>query len=294
MKKTVTVLLALMLAVGVIILAYNYLYEKKREKPIVIGLKRSLTEFPEEKWVSSGTKSYQLQVLPVTCTSEEMVFIVRAWFFALSQKTPPPQNLFFVVSYDGNEVKYSPEIYRRRMYYYTEAVLFTIPVSGKVVVTLVSEKTLAEITLTHEHFSILELSYIVIQHTNLKEGLYVRGSPKPLTEIKDISELSTKISEKDHVYLIISRGFLSTGGYTLVIDNIKRKGDIFYLKVIYVNPPPGAVVIQVITSPAAIVDLGILGKGEYSVVVDVYVRVNATSEVFLKHMETSFKIPTES
>ncbi|RLE91769.1 MAG: hypothetical protein DRN04_11985 [Thermoprotei archaeon] len=288
-KKVVAVVLTALVVCG-IVLAYTHLLYKEREKAIAIGLKRILSEFPQEKWIRSGTRSYCLEVLPIAFTSEKMVFIVRAWFFS-----PKPSNLktvVFRVYYEDKVVEYKPEVYRQGIYYKTEAVLFTVPSYGKVLVKLLADNAVAEITLTHEHFIIIELNYIVVQHTNLEEGIYVRGYPKPLTEFKSFKDLSEKISENDHVYLIVARGFKSTGGYTLIVDSIKRKGNTFYIKVTYINPPPETIVIQVITSPAAIIDLGVLGKGEYKVVVTIFEKINATTSIFLKKVEKTFRIPS--
>jgi len=287
-RKLIVIALLIMVTCG-LVLAYTYFLPRKKEEAVAIGLKRILSEFPREKWICSGTRSYNLEVLPVTFTSEKIVFIVRAWFFA--PKPTKFKTVVFKVYYDGKSVEYQPEVYRQGMYYRTEAVLFTVPSCGKIVVKLSADKAEAEITLTHEHFTIIELSYIIVQHINLKEGIYVRGSPKPLTELKSINQLSEKLNENDHVYLIISRGFKSTGGYTLTVDNIKRKGNTFFIEVTYINPPPEAIVIQVITSPAAIIDLGVLGRGEYKVVVNVFEKINATTSIFLKKLERTFKVP---
>lgn len=57
------------------------------------------------------------------------------------------------------------------------------------------------------------------------------------------------------VLLAVFQGQQQTGGYTVSITSLTRDGDRLIVRASFAEPPPGAIVTQVITSPAQIVTI---------------------------------------
>jgi hypothetical protein len=59
----------------------------------------------------------------------------------------------------------------------------------------------------------------------------------------------------DRVMVAVSQGQQSTGGYSIHITAIERRGDQLVVRATLTSPGPGAIVIQVLTSPAHVVSI---------------------------------------
>jgi len=77
--------------------------------------------------------------------------------------------------------------------------------------------------------------------------------------------VTTEANVEDFISILVSRGMFSTGGYGLEIRSIEKMNYAFVLSADFTDPPPGAILIQVITNPTALIPIGNLPAGEYSV-----------------------------
>ena len=62
-------------------------------------------------------------------------------------------------------------------------------------------------------------------------------------------------SAPDRVYIGVFAGSQRTGGYALKVDAIERTGDRLTVRATFTAPAPGALTIQVLTSPAQLVSI---------------------------------------
>ena len=62
-------------------------------------------------------------------------------------------------------------------------------------------------------------------------------------------------SAPDRVYLGVFAGSQRTGGYAIKVDAIERGGDRLVVRATFTEPSPGALTIQVLTSPAQLVSI---------------------------------------
>ena len=60
---------------------------------------------------------------------------------------------------------------------------------------------------------------------------------------------------QDRVYIGVFAGSQRTGGYTVKVDAIERTGDRLVVHATFTAPAPGALTIQVLTSPAQVVSV---------------------------------------
>ena len=63
-------------------------------------------------------------------------------------------------------------------------------------------------------------------------------------------------SPPDRLLVGAFQGSQRTGGYAITIDRITRDGDRLIVRATFTEPPPGAIVTQVLTSPAHVVSIG--------------------------------------
>jgi hypothetical protein len=80
--------------------------------------------------------------------------------------------------------------------------------------------------------------------------------------------VTTVASSEDFISILISRGWCSTGGYGISIDSVEKNGYAFMLNATFTDPDPGDFVVQVITNPTALILIGKLPAGGYSITLD--------------------------
>lgn len=71
-----------------------------------------------------------------------------------------------------------------------------------------------------------------------------------------IAQLVTGASTaSDRVLIAVFEGSERTGGYAIRVDRVERDGDTLIVHATFTEPAPGAVVTQVLTSPAQVVSI---------------------------------------
>ena len=81
--------------------------------------------------------------------------------------------------------------------------------------------------------------------------------------------VTTEASTEDFISILVSRGRFSTGGYGLEIKSIEKMDYAFVLNASFTDPGPGAVT-QMLTNPIALIPIGNLPAGEYSITLYIY------------------------
>ena len=61
------------------------------------------------------------------------------------------------------------------------------------------------------------------------------------------------IEEEEHTYVVITRGEKSTGGYSIIVNEIEDQEEWVSIKVEYINPDPMDMVMQIITYPVIVI-----------------------------------------
>jgi hypothetical protein len=64
-----------------------------------------------------------------------------------------------------------------------------------------------------------------------------------------------KSAQGGRLYIAVFAGSKRTGGFAVDVDSVKRDGDRIIVHARFAEPPPGAIVIQVLTSPARLVSI---------------------------------------
>jgi protease stability complex PrcB-like protein len=57
------------------------------------------------------------------------------------------------------------------------------------------------------------------------------------------------------LYLGVFAGTQRTGGYAIHVDRVERRGDALVVRATFTSPPPDAITIQVLTSPAQLISV---------------------------------------
>jgi len=85
--------------------------------------------------------------------------------------------------------------------------------------------------------------------------------------------VTTEVSTEDFVSILVSQGLFPTGGYGLKIKSVEKTDYEFLLSADFTEPSPGCIVIQMLTNPIALIPIGKLSEGEYSITlhIDKYV-----------------------
>ncbi|MCD6530726.1 protease complex subunit PrcB family protein [Candidatus Bathyarchaeota archaeon] len=114
-----------------------------------------------------------------------------------------------------------------------------------------------------------------------KEGVYItatESNPIDLLEKSDLSwedlkdHRTLRGSRSDYVAIVISRGDLPTGGYSIKLRNVEKlEGEptVLYLTVDFIDPGKDVIVTQAFTNPTVLIPLGNLPEGKYLVEVHV-------------------------
>ncbi len=70
-----------------------------------------------------------------------------------------------------------------------------------------------------------------------------------------VARVPTAVATPDRVFVAAFQGGQRTGGYTIRIDRIERDGERLLVHATFGEPPPGAIVTQVLTSPVHVVSV---------------------------------------
>ena len=69
-----------------------------------------------------------------------------------------------------------------------------------------------------------------------------------------LSQLVTS-AQSGRTYIAVFAGAKATGGFAVQVESVTRDGDRILVHARFAEPPPGALVIQVLTSPAQLVSI---------------------------------------
>jgi hypothetical protein len=61
--------------------------------------------------------------------------------------------------------------------------------------------------------------------------------------------------DEGRLYIAVFAGSQRTGGYAIRVAGVDRDGDTLTVRAVFVAPPPGALTIQMLTSPAHLVSI---------------------------------------
>jgi hypothetical protein len=105
------------------------------------------------------------------------------------------------------------------------------------------------------------------QSANDDDGpkLVVATQPGPT----GLAELATN-PQSGRLYIAVFAGAKRTGGFAVAVERVERDGDRVVVHARFTEPPPGAMVIQVLTSPAHLVsvELGRISGAREAVLFD--------------------------
>ena len=62
-------------------------------------------------------------------------------------------------------------------------------------------------------------------------------------------------AQSGRLFIAVFAGAKRTGGFAVEVDSVTRDGDRLVIRARFTEPPPGALVIQVLTSPAHLVSI---------------------------------------
>lgn len=110
-----------------------------------------------------------------------------------------------------------------------------------------------------------------------EEGIYVIATEtNPVEMYQDYTvindyyrmlkeHVTTETSVEDFISILVSRGICPTSGYGMKIKSIEKIDYAFVLSADFVDAGPEVIVLQVITDPIALIPVGNLPAGEYSI-----------------------------
>jgi|Deesub1362A_J573_1020465.scaffolds.fasta_scaffold00350_5 hypothetical protein len=115
------------------------------------------------------------------------------------------------------------------------------------------------------------------------EGLYVipgsiKDAKSGLQEIVINGEPpKTVFSTGDELNFVVFRGVFPTGGFSIEIRRVEKENTFFFIFADYIDPGKGMAVTHAYTSPAVIIPIGRLERGNYRVMLLV-TKVRRTAE----------------
>ncbi len=80
---------------------------------------------------------------------------------------------------------------------------------------------------------------------------------------------TTEASTDDFISILISRGTKSSSGYGMGIESVEKMDYTFVLNANFTDSGPGVIVLTVITNPTALIPIGNLPTGEYSITLNI-------------------------
>lgn len=108
----------------------------------------------------------------------------------------------------------------------------------------------------------LEGIHVVATDANPVQG----GQRSPVYDWRELYRWRTSVaSETQFISLLVSRGDEPTGGFSINVTSMELSGKQVLLSAEFVDPGEGIIVTQAFTNPTALVPLGRLPPGEYSV-----------------------------
>lgn len=131
--------------------------------------------------------------------------------------------------------------------------------------------------------------YIIATETNPIEMLknYTKwGTFYPMLKEHVITEAGTN----DFISILISRGMCPTSGYGLKIESIEKTDYTFVLNAIFTDPDFGFVA-QVLTNPTALIPIGNLLAGKYSITLHIQCDYIWGTETWTAPFEVLFPAP---
>jgi len=114
--------------------------------------------------------------------------------------------------------------------------------------------------------------YVIATETNPVE-MYPNYTNKKAYYEMLREHMTTEASSEQFISILVSRGICPSSGYSVGIESIEKIGSDFVLSANFTEPGWGCIVFWWITNPVALIPIGNLSDGEYSITlhIDSYV-----------------------
>jgi len=261
--------------------------EKTADYPVIVGVGDPLRDFRFGEWRGFGSRSMMIEVY-VFPNASTRSYLIRSWrFFACpcrikDEFLKEPYNFTFIVN--GREIVYPAKRFRISFYLYTEAVF--ISYNGSI--RLIDEELGVDIDLSElsPMRTGKEESEYCWAYTNfysdLQSGVFVGYIDKSACEMgKEVFEYfhERDIIPRDKIVaVVLAMGQKNTGGYFVAVEDVGISDGVIHINASFVSPPPESMVIQIVTRPAALVELGKFAPGEYRVIARITYRTGEKIE----------------
>ncbi|AKI97782.1 protease complex subunit PrcB family protein [Kosmotoga pacifica] len=215
--------------------------------PLIIPI-----DFPEDEslFQSFGTRSANIQIANLTVNNAApYVLVLKGWVFlpAKGRKLSEAE-----LKISGDDFVYTKKILveRKGSYFEVSPQLLILPGSVDRIELFGVEIEMVELVGVSLPYEIVNLPHGV-KEAGIFAGVYSKG----------VFQLTDKPSGA--LYLVISAGERSTGGYSLEVKKLKRFGEKIVVEATLTTPSKGAFVTQVITFPSIVIRVMDLQPGKY-------------------------------
>jgi hypothetical protein len=243
---------------------------------IIIPLSRECENLSFEYF---GTRSMSLQIKDMSkLGTENFVFLIKGWIFKPNTNEDMGKEAVLEIEFSDSYITKSIPITETNLYYNIEP----------------------HIVITSKNIERIKLFNIEV-HTSeflpVKQPFDVISTEKAATRITGINalnvvdskaEITEEVSVDDNLFFLISAGEKPTGGYSLKVNEVYKKGREFIVKAELDAPSETDFVTQAFTYPQKAIKLGKYNTGQYEATLEL--SVNENGEKIVKYYTVTFLI----
>ncbi|MEA2067437.1 MAG: protease complex subunit PrcB family protein [Thermotogota bacterium] len=217
-----------------------------------------------------GTRSMSLQIKDMSkLGTDRFVFLIKGWIFKPNINEDINKEAVLEIEFSDAYITKSISITETNLYYNIEP---HIVISSKNIERI----KLFNIEIHGSEFLPIKQLFDVISIKNAATRI---AGINALNVVDSKAEITEEVSANDNLFFLISAGEKPTGGYSLKVNEVYKKGREFIVKAELDAPSESDFVTQAFTYPQKTIKLGKYNTGQYEATLELTVSKDVEKTV---------------
>ncbi|TYC03043.1 MAG: protease complex subunit PrcB family protein [Kosmotoga sp.] len=230
-----------------------------------------------------GTRSMSLQVRDLSkLGTDKYVFILKGWIFKPNMDSEIGNETTLEIEFSDSYITKSLPLNETNLYFNVEPHI------------IIASKNIERIKLMN--IEVHASDFLPIEQPFNELGVETATSRlagiNALKVVDNKAEISEEVPVNKNLYLLISAGEKPTGGYSLEINEVYKKGREFIVEATLNSPSKSDFVTQAFTYPQKVIELGKYNPGQYKATLEL-TGIN-NGEITTKTYTVTFSIKDDS
>ncbi len=230
-----------------------------------------------------GTRSMSLQIRDLSkLGTDKFVFILKGWIFKPNMDTDVDTETILEIEFSDSYITKSLPLNETNLYFNVEPHI------------IIASKNIERIKLMN--IEIHASDFLPIEQPFNELGVETTTSRiagiNALKVVDNKAEITEEVPVDENLFLLISAGEKPTGGYSLKINEVYKKGREFIVKATLNSPSKSDFVTQAFTYPQKAIELGKYNTGQYEATLELTVIKDA--EITTKNYTVTFSIKEDT